>query len=65
MEAQASDDGDASGAEPDNDNGEASQASQEDGAAPWWARPPRPAKSAPAKSASPVSRVMVGLPRSR
>jgi len=56
---------DESGAEPDNDNGEASSIAAQDDAAPWWARPPRPAKSVPAKSASPVSRVMIGLPRSR
>ncbi len=63
VEAHA--EGDASEAGHDHDSGDAPQIPQQDEAAPWWARPPRPAKSVPAKSAGPVSRVMTGLPRSR
>ncbi len=64
-DARATADSDAGGAASNDANADAVQAPPQDGAAPWWARPPRLAKSVPAKNAGPVSRVMVGLPRGR
>lgn len=65
VDAHATADSDAGSPASDGANVDAVQAPPQDEAAPWWARPPRPARSVPAKNAGPVSRVMVGLPRGR
>ncbi len=65
VEAREGIEAEATAAGPDNDNSDAVQAPPRNGSAPWWARPPQPAKSVPAKNAGPAGRVMTGLPRSR